>query len=566
MSTEQATSVEDEEPASDDVVAGWKLLGQAEQLAKEAREQEQRAASSDDADEADAAAAAAHKHATEARALAHVASDLIDGSSDEADTAELCDTAVKIRGAAEEAETAATVARIAANKIPRTDGEGASDLPANIDDALERYVYIESLDAVLDTRAPAGTDLMTMAQARNRLAPCRVLVAGHRAQKEVPLIEVWREHPRRRSFRKLVFEPAQTPLSGVPSRDGGGRWDYNIWPGIALTPSSERSDELFLAHLRDVICRGDEAAASWVLQFLAAIVQRPDEPVGTALVLIGRQGAGKDVVGRAMREILGPSLHTTISTTDQLTGRFNYLHEGRLLIQAEEAFFAGDPRHVGRIKNLITSKTNTIERKGIDTYTVSNYARFLLTSNERWVVPAGGGERRFMVLDVADTHCNDRKYFNDLHRQMFAQGGCERLLYRLLFEVEVDYDFLREPLATDALRDQQLESLRAEENWLSDLLLNGALPGDVGGIGVAESSALYRSYAQTQRRPSEVKLGRFLARYGVSRRRLGRNRVYHHAFPPLAEMRAKFVREHLVTPPDWGEVESWQPESAEALQ
>jgi len=230
------------------------------------------------------------------------------------------------------------------------------------------------------------------------------------------------------------------------------------------------------------------------LMWLAAMVQAPADLPGTALVLRGARGAGKDTVGEVMRAILGPSLHTTIADPEQLTGRFNAPHEGKVLLQVEEGFFAGNRGDRGKLKHLITAPSVSIERKGIDRYEVRNCARELITSNENWVVPAEAGERRFMVLNVSGHYANDLTYHRALREQMFQHGGCARFLHRLLNEVVVDWSRIRRPLATDALRDQQIETLDSERSWLIDLLLDGELPGDDAGEGIVEKDVLYRSW------------------------------------------------------------------------
>ena len=43
-----------------------------------------------------------------------------------------------------------------------------------------------------------------------------------------------------------------------------------------------------------------------------------------------------------------------------------------------------------------------VEPKGIDAETASNFVHLIMASNESWVVPAGFGERRLLVLDGGD--------------------------------------------------------------------------------------------------------------------------------------------------------------------
>jgi hypothetical protein len=67
-----------------------------------------------------------------------------------------------------------------------------------------------------------------------------------------------------------------------------------------------------------------------------------------------------------------------------------------------------------------------IERKGMDVIEVRNNIRLLVTTNNRWAVPAGLSERRFAVFDVSDARRQDHSYFGQIYRELrtVAQGAC----------------------------------------------------------------------------------------------------------------------------------------------
>lgn len=426
----------------------------------------------------------------------------------------------------------------------------------------QEWALVEDVaGAALHTPPCGPVKIIKLSHARDLCRNRTVVIDRGGKPRTVQLFDLWLAWSRRRTYRRLVNDPSLQPRAGVPCPYGGE--DYNLWCGFALAPALTGSCNVFLAHLRDVVCREDAEVYRWVLMWLAAMVQRPDRLPGTALVLRGAQGAGKSIVGDIMRTILGDSLAIVVSRPDELTGRFNSLHEGRLLIQVEEAFFAGDKTNVGRLKHMITAHTVRIERKGLEPYELPNFARMLVTSNEAWVVPAGLGERRFMVLDVDSARANDLAYFGALRRQMLEEGGCARLLQYLVHEVVIDWDQIARPLATEALRDQQIASLDPERRWLLDILTDGALPGDDTGEGVAPADALFTQYERFVRdhggrRASRETLGKLLAPYGVERRRYRTSgeRPYCYVFPLLSECRERFARD-LAAAPEWDDAAGW---------
>src|SRR5262249_49846661 len=130
----------------------------------------------------------------------------------------------------------------------------------------------------------------------------------------------------------------------------------------------------------------------------------------------------------------------------------------------------------GALKHLITAGTLTVEEKYEKARPVRNMAHVLMTTNEHWAVPASVSERRFTVLDVSPARQQDRAYFEALHAEL-EQGGAERIMYRLLNEVEVDWSAIARPLQTQALLDQQLDSMDGFHRWWLGCLQTGLLPG-----------------------------------------------------------------------------------------
>lgn len=373
--------------------------------------------------------------------------------------------------------------------------ESVRELPRHIADFNRRFAFVESVaNCVLHTPGDGSVEYWPVAHWHRMVENETIPVPANRGVRVEPISKHWSSHPARRDVVRITFDPRAPTLADVPSATRAGRNDFNAWPGFKVAASTAGSCELFKAHLRDIVCGGREDAYRWLTHWCAALVQDPARLPGTAIVLKGRQGTGKSKVGEVLGAILGPKLYVVVAGTEELTGRFNSRLEGKVLVQAEEAFFAGDKSARGRIKTLVTGPTLSIERKGIDAIDVPNLSHVLVTSNEKWVVPAELGERRFAVFNVSAAREKDRQYFRAMHDELFENGGLGRLRHFLEAEVTIDWDFIAEPIPTDALRDQQLQSLEPDQRWLYDLLEEGALPGDELGEGVAWTDVLYLKF------------------------------------------------------------------------
>src|SRR5438105_2901413 len=89
--------------------------------------------------------------------------------------------------------------------------------------------------------------------------------------------------------------------------------------------------------------------------------------------------------------------------------------------------------------------------------------------------PAGLDDRRFFVLDVSDANKEDHAFFEAIQRQM-GSGGREALLH-LLQTHDLSGFNVRSVPKTQALREQQAESLRGAEMAWFECLASGDLPG-----------------------------------------------------------------------------------------
>jgi hypothetical protein len=380
--------------------------------------------------------------------------------------------------------------------------------------------------------------------------------------------KVWMDSPDRRQYSGLVFDPSRSSPASY----------FNLWKGWAVEPApvgTQAKCQLFLDHVAENVCSGDEAMFAWVMGWFAQPFQRPTEKLGTSLVLRGGQGTGKTIVGRIVGSLLGQH-YSLVADPRYIVGRFNSHLANCLLLQLDEATWGGDHAAAGKLKDLITGDYQFIEYKGREPVRIKNYVRLFITGNNRWLVPAGVDERRFAVLDMSDAKRQDSAYFQAIEDQM-ERGGREALLRYLL-----DFDLTDVPLrtipATMALAEQKVSSLTPEQHWWLDILTKGTLPGDVTAEGMTETQKLYDDYlARSQkvgvnRKSWDTQLGYALHGMvpGLQKKRPvvqlvgGKStRVPAYLFPPLAKCRLEFERITGGQNP-WGEdaPETWQEDRA----
>ena len=330
----------------------------------------------------------------------------------------------------------------------------------------------------------------------------------------------WIASPGRPTFEGLTFYPgAVGPYQGK----------YNQWRGFSfggiegLSWSEAKGEcDLLLRHLRDIVCRGNVEHYKWLLNYLAHSIQYPEKKPETAIVIMGRKGAGKslifDVMGTLARE------HYFMTADKRMMmGNFNAHMETALWVQFEEAVWAGDKAAESKLKILITGKWHVIERKGYEAYMVGNYSRVGITSNSDWAVPASVDERRFAIFNALAKMKDNKPYFKAIFDQLKGDDNKGyRAFMTLLSGMPVDKLAVHVPPKTEALAEQKMETLECYSKWLYDALEEGEIPGigtgfeeEDGWVLEVEKSEIYEAYC------AYVKASGF--RYPKSMRSFGRH-------------------------------------------
>ncbi|USA39879.1 RepB family DNA primase [Pelagerythrobacter marinus] len=309
-----------------------------------------------------------------------------------------------------------------------------------------------------------------------------------KAEKRVPVSKLWVSSPRRRVYtRGLTLDPG-----GDSGRDA-----YNLWRGFDIEPRPG-DWSLMREHIRRVLARGNEAHASYILNWTAWSFQNPGSPPRVAPVFRCGEGIGKGMFASNLVRAFGHhGLHVT--SMGQVSGRFNSHLRHCCMLFADE-IDAREGKGSGALRGLISERTIPCEGKHKDLVEVPNHIHLLMASNDKWVVPAGTDARRYAVFDVSGEQKGDKAYFDALATQM-AEGGLAAMLHDLLeadlssFHPEADRP------ETDALSEQRAASLKGFDKVMLDLLSTGELPmlkstSDRGGGNVFVSTTELKEYAQ----------------------------------------------------------------------
>jgi hypothetical protein len=362
---------------------------------------------------------------------------------------------------------------------------------------------------------------------------------------QIPVGKWWLAHPQRLTYSEVTFAPGIDMPEDV----------FNRWQGFSCDPKPGDCS-LYLNHVRDNICRGNEEHYDYVIRWMARTVQRPDRQAEVALVLRGRKGIGKGEFVRHYGRLFGAHFKY-VANPKHLTGNFNAVLLDAKLVFADECFVKGDKEHEAGQKALITNATIRVEPKGIDTLEVRNFVALIMATNANWSVSVTEDERRYLALDVGEAQRKNRAYFEAIDQQM-KSGGYAALLHHLLNEVDLSgWDHTNVPM-TDEMRRQQKNSLSDINRWWLGVIEDGYFECDTwkGKMERPAKKPLYDMIraACPKQAFTDTDLAEFMQARGAKKVQGKGGTGLFWAFPPLAACRQAWLEDHPSS-----EKPSWTP-------
>lgn len=289
--------------------------------------------------------------------------------------------------------------------------------------ALDRYIYVYPTDYAWDVSL------------RERVPVARLKIAI------ADVYESWLKHPSRRQMfeRDLVFDP------GGPLQADGR---INTFRGLPLEPLHEDERCGYLVNLILHLCNGDHQVFDWLVRWLAYPLQHVGAKMATAVLVHSEtQGTGKSLLFEEAIKSLYGEYGATLGQ-HQLESQYTDWRSGILFALFEEIFSRESKfSHTGTMKQMITGKTQRIEKKFVSGWEEANHMNAVFLSNEVQPFPVEPSDRRMLVIWPL------KKLPDELRRGVLEELANEgaRSLYGWLMRVDLTgFNTHTEPPMTEA--------------------------------------------------------------------------------------------------------------------
>lgn len=348
-----------------------------------------------------------------------------------------------------------------------------NDSAEQLEKLAEQFVMWYGAGVLIDLHMVKNgriTPWMNREQATNSLAGKNIRIG----EKKIPMVALLFGSSVINRVMGLTFDPSSDDLLV----EDEGVLMVNEWKGFKMKPCEQKVDakevEPFVTYVKEILADGDPERAHWVFSWLADLFRHPADKPGTALVLVGVQGAGKSFLGE---EIIGPMVgerhYTQLNSIQRLTQQFNTIVDNKVFIQCDEAIHSYQRDTASRLKSIITDKKIHIEPKGVNAYEKPAHIRFLFTSNEETsaiFIDPSPHERRFTVLRVSPAKAADIDYWTFM--RMWTPGALPKIM-RWLMDYNYNRSLIRRPIETEAKRNIQKVGVDVEVSWILSRLAMG---------------------------------------------------------------------------------------------
>jgi len=300
---------------------------------------------------------------------------------------------------------------------------------------------------------------------------------------------------------------------------------------------------LIIDHIEQVLCGGEEKASDYFIGWLAHLFQRPSEKPTVAVLMKSVEGTGKGTLYRLLSKIMGPNAYQ-VNGDQQITGRFNSVIAGKLLLFADEVNLT-DNRAFDAIKGIISEPVLSLEPKGLEPESVPNFARFIFAGNHERILRAGTRERRFLVLEPTNSKVGDTAYWRQLNAVIDSHGA--GAFYDYLLSVDLsDFDPYKAP-ATRGLIQEKLSSLSPTLSFAYEELLSERPFSGVRRLTAGELSQRYEQWTQDTKlnfsmASVRTQIGKLMSDLGIKvLGRSGRGDGKYYELPDTYIMRRAFA-------------------------
>ena len=226
-------------------------------------------------------------------------------------------------------------------------------------------------------------------------------------------------------------------------------------------------------HFKNDFFNNDLGELHHYLAFIADMIQDPARIKGTSHLFYSEQGCGKGLNAKFLQKLLGIlNVAIIIDTDNYFSTTFNNDTSQKILKVFEEVSDKGNAfKYHNRLKAELTSDTERVEPKGVDAYTVKNYARHIYNTNNENTLYIENDDRRHTLHKISNIHKNDYEYFEPIWKEI-SDNNFMKSAFDFFSNYEYDERTVMTAYKTSFKKEQKNINLPLGIKFIIDLIKN----------------------------------------------------------------------------------------------
>jgi ribosomal protein S17E len=294
------------------------------------------------------------------------------------------------------------------------------------------------------------------------------------------------EHPRQRTVESVTYVPGGPDLLRVGAFDCVNLWMPSPKDAPARARAATVTDadvQLWLDHMALLI--PDPVARKTVLDWMAYVIQNPQDKPNWAIFLGGAQGIGKDLALVPLIHAVGEDNTRQVQPSELTSEYTDWVSNKRLVVVQEMRNFE-TKTVMNKLKMYITRPPENVpvHQKYMSIYQTPNVAAFVFMSNFEDALSLEKGDRRYFVY-WSPMKPQSSAYYNSLAAFTLGPGGDEVAAWLHARHITGFDAQGRAP--GSAAKDQMMQNGLSEfEQTVFSMIEAGAVPFDapVGTLNV----------------------------------------------------------------------------------
>jgi len=339
--------------------------------------------------------------------------------------------------------------------------------------------------------------------------------------KTVPFKKVWIGDTKKRHYSRFVFEPNPACVKED---------EYNMFKGIRASRLTCKPNPKGVERFMTILKTLATDRVEFVLKWNAHLVQKLWEKPGSALVFSGAQGIGKDTIFADLigNKIIGTDGGLFMGIKDietELFGTHSTAMEKALLLNLEEVSPKKMRSYSSNLKAAITSSSVSINPKGLPAYSLSNYSRFVMSSNDADPVKMEDGDRRYVLCFCDPKYKGNSSFWEETHK-LFKDDECVKAIYDYLMSIDLS-DFNPRVIPRTEAEEMLMASEKPSEEAFMIYMAQTNESKTELKLSSKDIYEHYEEYCRTsdQSKYSSVNFGRKIARFMATSPPLIRDRT-----------------------------------------